>query len=261
MVVETVRSVLAASAHQALEVVVVHDSPTPTTALDELAAQSSPLVPVRFVEFTEPFNFSRKCNLGALHATGENLVFLNDDMEAVSQGPVEQLVTPLAEGGVGATGAKLLFEDDHIQHAGLVYGSGTVTHVYYRMRPTSVGAYGDLFSNREVSALTGACLAVRRDVFEEVGGFCEELPLNYNDVDLSLKIRRTGRRLVWLHGVVLHHFESVSRTTEVRDWEKELLCRRWGDYREVPERFTINVDNVVRAHRRQARRGRAAPGA
>jgi GT2 family glycosyltransferase len=254
MVVETLRSVLATTRHRALEVVVVYDTPTPAPVVDALRSLSTDAVPVRLVEFTEPFNFSRKCNLGALHATGRNLVFLNDDMEAVSDGVPEHLTAPLAEPGVGATGPKLYFEEDLIQHAGLVYGSGTITHSYYKMAATKLGAYGDLWSNREVSALTGAAFAVRREVFEEVGGFSELLPVNYNDVDLSLKIRRTGRRLVWLHGVVLYHFESVSRSNVVRDWEKELVCRRWGDYKQVPERYSTNVHAVVRASERRRQR-------
>jgi O-antigen biosynthesis protein len=252
MVVETLRSVLATTAHTALEVVVVYDTPTPPEVLTALRALSSDTVPVRLVEFTEPFSFSRKCNVGALHATGTNLVFLNDDMEAVSAGIPEHLTAPLREPGVGATGAKLLFEDDTIQHAGLVYGNGTITHSYYRLRSSALGQYGDLWTNREVSALTGAAFAVRRDVFDEVGGFSELLPVNYNDVDLSLKIRHSGRRLVWLHDVVLYHFESVSRDNTVHDWEKELICRRWGDYREVPERYTTNVHYVVGRNARLA---------
>jgi O-antigen biosynthesis protein len=258
MVLEALRSVLATTRHEALEVVVVHDTPTPPTVVEALRALSSDRVPVRLVEFTEPFSFSRKCNVGALHATGTNLVFLNDDVEAVSEGVPEHLTAPLAEEGVGATGPKLYFEDDRIQHAGLVYGSGTITHSYYRMSATKLGAYGDLWSNREVSALTGAAFAVRREVFEEVGGFSELFPVNYNDVDLSLKIRRSGRRLVWLHDVVLYHFESVSRDNAVHEWEKELICRRWGDYREVPERYSTNVHAVVKASERLRRQGHGA---
>jgi GT2 family glycosyltransferase len=253
MVVDTVRSVLATTEHQALELVVVYDTPTPASVIEELGSLSTEEFPVRLVEFTEPFSFSRKCNLGALHATGENLVFLNDDMEAISAGIPEHLTAPLAEPGVGATGPKLYFEQDLIQHAGLVYGSGTITHSYYKMAATKLGAYGDLWTNREVSALTGAAFAVRRGVFEEVGGFSELFPVNYNDVDLSLKIRRTGRRLVWLADVVLYHFESVSRSNTVHDWEKELICRRWGDYKEVPERYSTNVHAVVRAGERRER--------
>ena len=260
MVVETVRSVLATTAHTALEIVVVYDTATPAPVLQALRELSTDAVPVRLVEFTESFNFSRKCNVGALHATGTNLVFLNDDMEAITEGVPEHLTAPLAEPGVGATGPKLYFENDLIQHAGLIYGSGTITHSYYKMAANKRGAHGDLWGNHEVSALTGAAFAVRRVVFEDVGGFSEHFPVNYNDVDLSLKIRRSGLRLVWLHGVVMYHFESVSRSNTVQAWEKELICRRWGDYREVPERYTSRVHGKARAGRRREREGELSDG-
>ena len=242
MVTGAVQSVLARSDHRSLEFVVVYDSATPRSVLDEL--RTIPLHGARLclVEFTEPFNFSAKCNVGAMHASGEVLVFLNDDIEAESDDVIEQLIAPLSEPGVGATGAKLLFESSRIQHAGLVYGSGTITHKYYREgHPYADGAYGELWMNHEVSALTGACLAVRREVFEDVGGFCQALPLNYNDVDFSLKIRRAGHRLIWLHDVVLFHFESISRSSDVDDWEMDYMCTRWGDYREVREPYANGV--------------------
>lgn len=239
MVVEAVRSVRARSDHENLEFVVVYDTATPAPALAELRALSG--VRLQLVEFTDPFNFSAKCNVGALHATGEVLVFLNDDVEAESDDVVEQLIAPLAEDGVGATGPKLLFPDMRIQHAGVSYGSGGILHSYYRRGPEASGVRGDLWINREVTALTGACLALRREVFEEVGGFSEQLPVNYNDIDLCLKIARTGRRLLWLHDVVLFHFESVSRSSAVADWEMDFMKRRWGDFTKIPERHSNDV--------------------
>lgn len=242
MVVETVRSLLRSSRHENLEILVVYDEPTPPEVLATLRQLDSDVAQVRLIPFREPFNYSEKNNVGALHATGRVLLFLNDDMEAISEGVVENLLAPLREHDVGATGAKLLFEDSRIQHAGLVYGSGTITHSYYRTsHPYSMGAYGDLWINREVSALTGACVAVRRETFDAVGGFTERLPLNYNDVDFSLKLRRAGLRLLWLHDVELFHFESISRTTEVRNWEKDIITDRWGDYKIVREPFSSNV--------------------
>jgi GT2 family glycosyltransferase len=242
MVVETIRSVLASSGHRDLEFVVVHDTPTPPEVLAELRALRMGRATLRLVEFRHRFNFSEKNNVGALHATGDVLIFLNDDMEAISDGIVEHLIAPLDEPGVGATGPKLIFEGSRIQHAGLVYGSGTITHSYYRApHPELLGAYGELWVNREVTALTGACIAVRREVFEEVGGFAEQLPVNYNDVDFCLKVGRTGRRLLWLHDVLLYHFESISRSSEVQPWEKRFIIDRWGDYTSVEERFSVNV--------------------
>jgi GT2 family glycosyltransferase len=242
MVTEAVRSVIQRSRHRCLEFVVVYDSSTPDAVLDELRGLQLDGARLLLVEFTEPFNFSEKCNVGALSSSGEVLLFLNDDIEAHTDGVVEQLIAPLSEPGVGATGAKLLFESSRVQHAGLVYGSGTITHKYYKeSHPFADGSYGELWMNHEVSALTGACLAVRREVFDEVGGFCEALPLNYNDVDISLKIRRAGHRLLWLHDVVLFHFESISRSSDVDDWEMDYMCARWGDYREVRESYSNGV--------------------
>lgn len=237
LVVETVRSVLDSTAHEALEVVVVYDPPTPPDVLSALQALGCRLVP-----FEEPFNFSAKCNVGAVHARGKNLVFLNDDMEALSQEVVGQLIAPLREPDVGAVGAKLLFENGTIQHAGVTYGSAPLhSHAYYQEPGDAPGRYGELWINREATAVTGACVAVRREVYDEVGGFTELLPVNYNDVDFSLKVRFKGYRVLWLHDVVLHHFESLTREAHVEQWEMQFLNDRWGHRRVVRERFSNGV--------------------
>lgn len=234
MVTEAIRSLAARTAHVDVEFVVVYDTPTPQFVLDELRALPAN---VRLVEFTEPFNFSRKCNVGAIHARGDVLMFVNDDVEAISPDVIEQLIAPLRESDVGVTGPRLLFPNTSIQHAGLVYGGGTVAHAYYRLPGTAVGVFNDLLVNRETSALTGACIAVRREVFWEVGGFSEALPMNYNDVDFSLKVRRLGYRLLWLANTSLFHFESITRDNAVHPWETAFLVRRWGDYRRMTERY------------------------
>jgi GT2 family glycosyltransferase len=243
MVVDTIRSVIDRTTQRDLEFVVVFDSPTPPAVLEELRKldQARPGVSVRLVEFSDPFNFSAKCNIGALHASHDVLVFLNDDMEAVSEEVIGQLVAPLFEQGVGVTGAKLLFESGQIQHGGVQYGSGTVYPSFYKESGESCGPQGDLSVNREVTALTGACLAVTRETFERVGGFNESLPINFNDVDFCLKVRFVGLRALWLHDVVLYHFESISRSPEVRPWEFDALIERWGDFRVVRERYTSGV--------------------
>jgi O-antigen biosynthesis protein len=221
---------------------VVYDTPTPAPVLEELrAAVPRDDIRLKLVEFTRPFNFSEKCNVGGLHASGEYLLFVNDDMETKSPGMVEQLIAPLSEGDVGAVGPKLLFEGARVQHAGVSYGSGSIAHSYYRAaHPDEFGYLGELWINREVSVLTGACLAVRRDVFRDVGGFTETLPLNFNDVDFSLKLRSRGHRLVWLHDVVMYHFESISRDNRVRMWEMDWISERWGDFEQVVRERYLN---------------------
>lgn len=239
-VVEAVRTVREHTAHADLEFVVVYDDPaTAQHVLDELRAL--PDVDLVLVPFRKPFNFSEKCNVGALHARGEILVFLNDDVEALSDEVVGQLIAPLSEPDVGMTGAKLLFENGRIQHAGVEYGStglhkGSIRHSLYRALPSATKG-PELHMNREASALTGACVAMRSSVFHEVGGFTEQLPINFNDIDLCLKVRRAGLRLVWLCNTSLWHFESISRSTTVHPPEIEHMVSRWGPYRTRRERF------------------------
>ena len=226
LVVETVRSVLAQTRHANLEIVVVYDKPTPAAVLEELKE----LVGDRLVlvPFEEPFNFSAKCNVGFIASTGDVVVFLNDDMQAVSDGFLEQLAAPLSEPDVAATGARLLFADGRLQHAGHVYAAGDLTHACLGWSEHAEGPFRALLVNRECSGVTAACLAVTRANFERVGGFCEELPGNFNDVDLSRKLRREGGRIVWLANVTLYHFESQTRDTTVKEREYAHIMRRWG---------------------------------
>lgn len=224
-VVEAVRSALARTRHPHVEVVVVHDTPTPPAVLDalrEVAGDRLVLVP-----FDEPFNFSRKCNLGFLHASGDVVVMLNDDVEVRSDLWLETLAAPLVEEDVAAVGANLWFEDGTRQHAGHVYYEGHLRHVGLGTPSGDPGPFAAFVVAREVSGLTGACVAMRSDVYEEVGGFSETLPVNFNDVDLSFKLRATGRRLVWLPDVELFHFESRTRKAEVVEWEYKRLRERW----------------------------------
>lgn len=228
-VTEAVRSMTEKTRHADVEFIVVYDEPTPPAVLAQLRALPAT---VRLIPFREKFNFSAKCNAGAAVATGEVLIFLNDDIEARTEGVIENLIAPLSEPDVGMTGPKLYFEDLRIQHAGVAYGGGLVNHSYYKAGPTDIGVLADLWVDREVTALTGACVAVRASVFREAGGFPESLPLNFNDVDFSLKVRSLGLRLVWLHAIELFHFESTTRHPVVHHWERQKLVDRWGPLRQ-----------------------------
>lgn len=226
MVVELVRSILQLSTHRNIEIVVVYDRPTPQEVLDELTRLGGPQM--RLVLFDEPFNFSAKCNVGLLAASAEHVVFLNDDMEVVSPDFLAQLVGPLSEDGVGATGARLLFADGTLQHGGHVYESGDLTHAGLGAPGDDEGPFRAYRVSRECSGLTAACLATTRRVMDEVGGFCEGLPGNFNDVDLSYKIRAQGYRMLWIADATLYHFESVSRDPTVHSWEYTFVMDRWG---------------------------------
>jgi GT2 family glycosyltransferase len=226
MVVEAVRSLLAHTRHENLEVVVVYDDPTPEKVLRDLEEVAGDRLVL--VRFTRPFNYSEKMNVGCLRASGERLVFLNDDVEVISEGWLEQLVAPLDEPDVGMTGARLYFSDDTVQHAGHAYARGHYLHPFRDLPRESYGPFGALIINREASGVTAACAAMRRDTFVEVGGFSEVLPANFNDVDLSYKVRRHGQRIVYVAPVELYHFESRTRERAVHDWERAVVRGRWG---------------------------------
>lgn len=224
-VVEAVRSLLARTSHHALEIVVVYDIDTPNHVLSQLRHIAGPHLTE--VPYNAPFNFSDKCNRGFLAASGEIVVFLNDDMEIVSEHFIEELCAPLIESDVAATGAHLLYEDTTVQHAGLVFQEGEFMHAYLGARKEDPGYFAELCVDHEVSGLTGAAIAVRRGDFEEAGGFCDLLPSNFNDVDFAFKLRRNNRRLLWLHDVRAYHFESKSRINSVHGWEHQIIMDRW----------------------------------
>ena len=234
MVEDTVRSALEHTEHDNLEIVVVYDAPTPATVLDrlrELAGDRLVLVP-----FLKPFNFSEKINVGVLRSTGDRVVFLNDDVEVISPRWLENLVGPLGEPDVGLTGAKLYFSDGSIQHACHGYWRKHYHHPFRYWTREESGPFGELIVNREVTGVTAACSAMRRETFLEIGGFPEALPSNFNDVDLCYKVGRAGYRTVWVANCELFHFESQTRDGAVQAWERHFVVRRWG----IPDvdRFT-----------------------
>lgn len=231
-VVEAVRSALGKTGMTNVEVVVVYDrGATPSTTLDELAA----LCGDRYVAvpFSGEFNFSQKCNVGFLASTGHVVVLLNDDIEVASEGWLEELIGPITqEPDVGMTGGRLHFSNMTLQHGGHWYGDGDWTHAFLGAVMDEEASFGALAVNREASGATAACAAIRRDVFEEVGGLTEYLPRNFNDIDLSMKITKAGYRILWMSHSVLFHFESRSRRPGVHQWEIDKIIHRWG----TPER-------------------------
>jgi GT2 family glycosyltransferase len=148
---------------------------------------------------------------------------------------------------VAMAGAKLLFDDGTLQHGGHVY-SGQPNHVCVGWRGDSPGPWPlrPLAVERECSGVTAACAVVRRSVFEEVGGLPTELPLSYNDVDFSLKLRRAGHRVVWTPWAVWYHFESRTRDSRVLPEEREWLDARW--FAELSNDPYYNPNLVPRRH-------------
>ena len=158
-----------------------------------------------------PFNFARLCNTGARHATGEFLLFLNNDTEVLSADWVEQMLAVAQRDEVGVVGATLYYPDRTIQHAGLAPINGHWVHVY-RGRPyNDPGDRGELRKVRAVPAVTGACLMIRRSLYSHLGGFDERLPVVGNDVDLCCRVREMGLLVAVTPFARLIHFECLSR--------------------------------------------------
>lgn len=188
------------------------------------------------LEWPEPFNFSRMMNAAAARASGRLLCFLNDDTEGISSRWLDAMAAHARRPDIGAVGARLLYPDGSIQHAGVVLtGQSGAAHLHQHV-PAGLCGHGGLAGFRqEVSAVTGACLVVEAAKFRAVGGFDDaELPVNFSDVDLCLKLRARGFHTLYLPEATLHHHESVSRSARqgeaVRSaGQKELhrLVSRW----------------------------------
>jgi len=218
-------SIYAFTTYPNFEVIVVDTGTTDSSAKQILVSH-----PVRLVKFSRPFNFSEACNVGARAATGDIFVFLNNDTTVVSPEWLHHFVFHLSVSDVGAVGPLLLFPDGTIQHAGTVLGPrGTADHVMRGSSPESDGYAGSLSSPREVSALTGACLAIRRDTFDSVDGWNEFYMTHYQDVDLCLQLRNRGLRCIFTPDVRLVHYESPSRGSRYDLLDRMLLIDSWQD--------------------------------
>jgi GT2 family glycosyltransferase len=199
---------LNSSTYRRYEIILVDNGSTlPRTRrlLDRYAAK----IAVQVIADPRAFNFARLCNLGASRALGDNLLFLNNDTEVLDRDWLEQLMCIANDPKVGVAGATLLYPDRTIQHAGLFQRSdGMWVHPH---RGETDGANSALRTARSVPAVTAACLMMRRELFQSIGGFDVRFPVMYNDVDLCARVRQRGLQTVVTPRARLFHYESLSR--------------------------------------------------
>ena len=202
---------LRGSTFRNFEVVLVDNgSEDPRTG--RLLARVSAKQDVRLVSRPGPFNFSLLCNAGAATATGDHVLFLNNDTEVLTRSWLERMLALVADPAVGAVGATLLYPDHTIQHAGLLPRSDGMWVHPYRGEPADArGDSGELRLVRSVPAITAACMMIRRELFDNVGGFDERLPLTLNDVDLCRRVRERGKLVLVTPRARLLHYEGLSR--------------------------------------------------
>lgn len=200
---------------------------TGTTDPDALAVQRAH--PVRRIDCTGPFNFSRVNNLAAQAARGEFLLFLNNDTEVLAPDWLSILLAHQSLPDVGAVGPLLVYPDGLVQHAGVAIGfRGTADHVLRHADPNSDGYAGSLPCAHEVSAVTAACMMMPRALFEDLGGYEESYACHYQDTDLCLRIRERKRSILHVGNVVLRHHESVSRGGSYDLIDRAIFQDRWS---------------------------------
>lgn len=170
---------------------------------------------VRVLTWEKEFNYSAINNFASKEAQGEYLLFLNNDVEILSAQWIEEMLQICQQTGVGAVGAKLYYPDDTIQHAGVVLGLGGIAgHIMCRASGDDPGYFGRMISVQEISAVTAACMMVKKQEFDAVGGFDETFCVAFNDIDLCMKLRAAEQKIVFTPYAQLYHYESKSRGME-----------------------------------------------
>lgn len=234
---QCVESIVAKTTYAHFEIIIVDngsDEPATLRYLDELAATPR----IRVLRDERPFNYSALNNAAVRQARGEVVGLINNDIEVISPDWLSEMVSHALRPEVGAVGARLWYGDDTLQHAGVVLGiHGVAGHVHRYLRRNHVGYCGRASLIQSFSAVTGACLVVRKSIYEAVGGLNEvELQVACNDVDFCLRVREAGYRNIWTPYAELYHHESSSRgfddTPEKVDRsakEVAYMQQRWGE--------------------------------
>jgi GT2 family glycosyltransferase len=227
LLTQCVDSVLEAPGFDEIELCLIDNGsvlPETRVVLDELAADPR----VVLLEEPGPFNWSAINNAAAAHASGDLLLFMNNDVEATTAGWMGAMVEHAQRPSVGAVGARLLYPNRTIQHAGIVLGMGGIAaHVLQDLPEDLTGYLNWAFMTRNCLAVTGACLMTRREVFEDLCGFAEDLPIAFNDVDFCLRIAESGRFVVYTPFAELVHHESRTRGHADDALEFPRFLHRW----------------------------------
>lgn len=225
------------STYRNYEFIIVENNSTEDSTFEyykEIEAQNPK---VHVVYWDKEFNYSAINNYGATFAKGEYILLLNNDTEIINEDCIEELLGYCMRSDVGAVGARMYYEDDTIQHAGVVIGFGGIAGHCFVLQPRGTTGYCHrIICAQDYSAVTAACMMVKRSAFEEVGGLTEELAVAFNDIDFCMKLRTAGYLIVYNPYAELYHYESKSRGLEdtpekVARFNKEIQIfeRRWPD--------------------------------
>lgn len=243
-----IHSIMQMTTNIPYEIILLNNNSTETKTLDYLE-QIKEYPELKIYEYHKPFNFAAINNFGSMFATSDYLLFLNNDTEVISHEWLSALTEHLLRKEVGAVGARLLYSDYTVQHAGVLLGVGGIAnHAFFRQSHSDPGYFGNSLSIRNYSAVTGACLMVKKSLFTEIGGFDEKLAYAFNDIDLCLRIREKGFLITYTPYSLLFHHESKSRGYDDSPEKKERLEKeslymisKWGNLIENDPCYNPNL--------------------
>lgn len=234
-------SILKITSYDNYEIIVI-DNQSTDSELQSYYEHISSYPNINVLTWNHPFNFSAINNFGVEYANGKYLILLNNDTEVISPNWIEEMLMYAQRDDVGAVGAKLYYEDGTIQHAGVILGLGrhrAAGHVFSRTAKENLGYMGRLCYAQDYSAVTAACMMVRKDIWEKVNGMDESFAVAFNDVDLCMRIRKAGYLIVWTPYAELYHYESKSRGLEDTPEKKK---RFEGEVRRFQERWKKELE-------------------
>ena len=210
-----IRGIEERATYKNLEFIVVENNSTKKETFDYYDRIQKEFSNVRVVNWEREFNYAAINNYGVTFAKGKYLLFLNNDTELIAPNFIEELLGLCQRDDVGIAGAKLLYQDDTIQHAGVVVGFGGIAgHTFIGLHRAENSYFHRAMSTQDYSAVTAACMMSKKALFEEVGGFSEELAVAFNDIDYCMKVQKAGKLVVYNPYALLYHYESKSRGLE-----------------------------------------------
>ena len=232
-----IRPMLTRGTYKNLEFVVVENNSTDPKTFEYYEKIQKEFPEVHVVRWEREFNYSAINNFGVTFAKGEYLLFMNNDIEIIAENFVEEMLGFCQRADVGAVGARLLYEDDTIQHAGVVVGFGGIAgHTFIGLHKAENSYFHRAMCAQDYSAVTAACMMSKKSVFEKAGGFSEELAVAFNDIDYCMKVRTQDKLVVYAPYAVLHHYESKSRGLEdtpekIARFNKEIatFAKKWPE--------------------------------
>jgi glycosyltransferase involved in cell wall biosynthesis/SAM-dependent methyltransferase len=246
-----IESIILKTTYSNFEIIIIDNGSVDSETIDYLnLIKENPKISIKYDD--RPFNYSQLNNSAADVSKGELLVLLNDDVEVINGNWLSEMVSNAMREGIGAVGARLFYVDNTLQHAGIILGLGidaVAGHVHYNLPKGQSGYFGRAILQQNFSAVTAACLVIKKSIFNEVGGFNEsKLAVVYNDVDLCLKLIEKGYKNTWTPYAELYHYESSTRgrddsTLEIKRLHNEIsfMKKTWGNSLKLDPAYSPNL--------------------